>query len=159
MLDPNGVPQRTVWSSSGQFVASGVHNGSYVIVDADTSSNGTLPALYTITESGTLTYTPLPKIRNVVNLTAAFSRDGILLAWQQSLVANSKPAGYVLADYSGRLVTAVDLDDPLPSNFTQIPAAWWDGNEFAVIFAREFFSMTPMRISAAGKVLPPARSF
>jgi hypothetical protein len=156
LLDRNGAPRETVWGSRGRFVASGVHNGNYVIVDADIGTrNGTLPTLYTIAESGIVTYTELPKIRNVVNLTAAFSRDGILLAWQEErpLEATSKPAGYLLTDYFGRLRTAVDFDDPPQTNFSLFPAAWWDGTEFAVIFERGSLSMIPMRISATGKVV------
>jgi hypothetical protein len=155
LLDRDGVPQRTQVGWGSQFVASGVHNGSYVIVEAASSSDGTLLDLYTIAESGSMTDTPLPKIRNVVNLTAAFSRDGILLAWErvQSLEANSKPAGFVLADYSGHLVTAVDLDYPPEAAWIHLPAAWWDGNEFAVIFARGSLNLGTIRISAAGKVL------
>jgi hypothetical protein len=156
LLDREGVPIRTLWSTTDHSVAAGAHYGRYVIVDSSLSAAGaTRPMLHTFDESGAVTDTPFPEIKNDVQLVAAFSRDAILVGWQRRY--DGKPgniSGYLLVDYSGRLQTAVDLDDANRANSAK-PIAWWDGTDFGVIFGNDYaFETTEvLRISATGKRL------
>jgi|GEM_PF-2484761 len=164
LLDREGAPLRTVWSSRNDSVSAGVHNGSYVIVDSyatvDWNRNVTTqPVLHTIRDSGLPTDTLLPTLDHYAELTAAFSPDAVLLGWQQQgTPVHGKAAGYLLTDYQGRLHTAAELDDPPGPYFTPTPTAWWDGREFAVIFTRESASVSLLRIAANGS-LPESSEF
>ena len=123
LLDREGVPIRTLWSTTNYSVAAGVHYGRYVIVDSSLSAAGaTRPMLHTFAESGAVTDTPLPEIENDVQLIAAFSRDAVLVGWQRR--DDGKPgssSGYLLVDYEGRLQTAADLHYANRTN-TQSPS-------------------------------------
>lgn len=153
LLDREGVTVRTLWSTTDHSVAAGVHNSRYVIVDSSLSGAGaTRPMLHTFDESGAVTDTSLPEIKNEVRLTAAFSRETILVGWQRAF--DSKPAGYLVADYYGRLQTAVELDDA-PTADSAKPIAWWDGTDFGIVFGNDY-SWEPtevLRISATGSLL------
>lgn len=156
LLDHEGVPVRTLWSTPDHSVAVGVHNGSYIIIDSTTSVEGaTRPALHTLDGAGSASHTPLPEIKNDVQLLAAFSRDAVLVGWQRRY--DGKPgnsSGCLLVDYSGRLQTAVELDDANRAD-TAKPIGWWDGTDFGVIFGNDYaFEITEvLRISATGKLL------
>jgi len=158
LLDRDGVPLRTLWSSTNICIAVGVHNGNYVIVDS-TEIGQRRGMLHTITESGIVTHAQLPSIDRNSWLTAAFSGDRILIGWQQRKgdTEVGKGAGYLLVDYDGRLQTAVDLDDPPRPEFVPDPTAWWDGNEFGLVFSRDSRSIAVLRVSANGT--PESSSF